>query len=179
MIEDDPITSKLFSTMERVPTGCKLTCKSIANLSALQICACVSERQNQLHWFNLTRSTTPCSLHLGLLQSGVQCRLSKQVLNLDYKLICIGVGSKFEVQRLCCATQSAAKKAAANFLKVSTFRLQNKAVFQRCITFQPRSQTLVTLKYNIQFMCITDIALTLSSFPGDRPPSFRRLQQSL
>ena len=54
----------------------------------------------------------------------------------------IGVGSKFEVQRPCCVARSAAKRmeiyfaarsAAANFLKMCTFRLQNKAIFQRCI----------------------------------------------
>ena len=48
----------------------------------------------------------------------------------------IRVGSKFEVLRPCCAAQSAAMKnnfvalrAAANFCKVCTFRLQNKAFF--------------------------------------------------
>ena len=50
----------------------------------------------------------------------------------------IGVGSKFEVERPCCAARSAAKKmesnfaalrAAANFFKVCTFTLQNKAFF--------------------------------------------------
>ena len=49
----------------------------------------------------------------------------------------IGVGSKFEVQRPCCAARRAAKKmksnfaahsAVANFLKVCTFRLQNNGV---------------------------------------------------
>ena len=43
----------------------------------------------------------------------------------------IGVGSKFEVERPCCAAQSAA--AAAKFFIVCTFRLQNKAYSQRCM----------------------------------------------
>ena len=50
----------------------------------------------------------------------------------------------------------AALSAAANFFKVCTFRLQNKAFFQRCIILYPRSQTLATLQYNLQFMWKTD-----------------------
>ena len=66
-----------------------------------------------------------------------------------------GVGSKFEVQRSCCAARSATMKVISPrverrriFFQVSTFsyRLQNKAFFQRCITFQPRSPTLPTLQ---------------------------------
>ena len=90
---------------------------------------------------------------------------------------CIGVGSKFEVQRPSCATRIAAKKksnsavhsAGANFFKMSTFTLQNKAFFQWCIIFQSRSQTLTTLQYNIR----KQITLTSSSFPGDRPASLK------
>ena len=55
-----------------------------------------------------------------------------------HKYMYIGVGSKLEVKGSCCAARSAAKKmesnfaalrAAANFFKLCTFRLQNKAFF--------------------------------------------------
>ena len=67
----------------------------------------------------------------------------------------------------------AAHSAVANFLKVCTFTLQDKAFFQRChILFWPRSHTLPTFQYNIQFILYgKQIILTLSSFPGDLAPS--------
>ena len=87
----------------------------------------------------------------------------------------IGLGSKFEVQRQCCATQTAARKmesnfaacsAAANFFKVCTFRF---AFYQWCIIFQPCSQTFPTLQYNIQFMWetgYTDFIVVPRRSPG-------------
>ena len=92
-------------------------------------------------------------------------------------MLYIGVGNKFEVQRPCCAVRSIAKKiesnfaAAANFLKVCTFRLQNKVFFQRCMYNLLASFSDLT-NPPIFNLCGEEIILTSSSFPGDRPASF-------